>query len=426
MTQPRITFGNSHELLLLNSYAPIPLGDNGTPMGPVYVMQIDWTRHAASAEAQPAVLTACPRLQGPPPAGSPLIADVEQTYLATISVAARSDLWAEVDAIVGVGPVRIGEDGTRLYVFAFNGAGMLEGAGTSYAAELDGFSARASGGNGFIPLDGEWPRGNLLQTMRSDLPTLDADTARAMVDALDELFDKHIAPATPSFSTFKPTPLPSLKDGERVTFGNARAMDTLKRHNYDTCPVDWGDTRPSSAWINTATFGVQWEPSTRAMGVALYCQLDPRTRGERSLCTVEIFGRADLVAAVDAAITSRLGASPARVSSDGTRLRIFRGSGHDVLRAAQHHLSPRGPFVAGSSVRVHFASAGSVVVVSGLDSAGQPYKWENGDPLTVARDALPEIGQTMVESWLLRDIEAALQSPAPARESVPTRGRKRG
>lgn len=94
----------------------------------------------------------------------------------------------------------------------------------------------------------------------------------------------------------------------------------------------------------------------------------------------------------------------------------------DFLRGAT---GANGFAVLGTTVRIGIARTG-VILVSGTDEAGKPYRWENGDPLTVARDDLPALEGNLA-AWILRAVENLLASGDFSEEPpTPKRARKTG
>lgn len=406
----KLAFGDCRELLAANGFVLAPIGTSGSPLGPWAVTQLDYSRYGAYAESPAAVLTRVPLAMNE---FAP-VQNASSTWLAVVSVRVRPGLASAVDAIVGrhMGDGKrlayLDDDVLRIVVRLPADGGGFNDACISTTAIHEDF-VRVSVGPDFLPLDGPWQGGDLLTVMRSDLPEVDAQHARLLVDEVDHLLLMHMPPIVVPERP-KPRPLPDLAKGERLEFHHAR--EPLSANGYEPCAIEWAERRVSDKWYRDFMNRVVWLPETAQLGVGLF--LDVRGRSDR-LAYVEITGTAEQVARADAAVAKCLGAGLLRVSSDGQRLRLFQAT---VLCDSEHSVVPPagpGPYVAGRGVRLRVVSAG-VLAVSALDNAGACHAWPDGSPLTIKREALPVLDGWNLE-WVLGEVQAALAAPvgkAPA------------
>lgn len=428
----QLTFGACAALLRANGYAPAPLATGGHVAGPFAVVQTDYARYAENDGAPVAVLTAIPlpRNELEPVQGA------RGTWLAKLTVNVRAELVDEIDAIVkryaGAArcPVLIEDDGSMLFVFR-----TVDLWGT-LSAGCDPDHVRIVAGPSCIPVAGNWRSGiDLLTVARGELPELDRVKADELVNELGQLLQDRAAPL-PVLPPPSP-PKPLLQPGERLLFGNTRAMRRLSYNGFTVCPVSLEDNQVPKLESHVA----QWVDGFRLdderysdFGVGL---ITTHTRpsnlfdmsavkpGATWLAELEVRARTDIAAAIHSIIAARYGQGPIRIASDGSRLYLFKRvygmplAATDFIRSAT---GADGYPVIGSTVRIRIASA-PVIVLSGADDAGKPYRWERGDPLTVARDDLPALDGNLSQ-WFLKAVEQLLASGKISSTPAPKRGRK--
>jgi hypothetical protein len=231
----QLTFAATASLLKANGYAPAPIGDGGKPLGPYAVMQIAYAKYTTNDDLPPAVLTSVPaaRNEHDP------VQDHRSTWLATLTMKVRDELVKDVDRIVAkhLGkdarcPVRVADDGSTLRVF------RLTGELFSVMTTHDHDFARVESAAAFVPVNGDWVDGiSVVDVMRDELPELDHDRAKQLIGELDALAEAHAPPVAP------PVPYvaaPILQPGQRLLYGNTRAMAELRAHGFQPLPVRWG------------------------------------------------------------------------------------------------------------------------------------------------------------------------------------------
>jgi len=389
----QLTFGNASALLHQNGFAPIPLGDNGKPLGPVYVTQIDFARNPSNADLPVAVLTSAPMPQGP---HAP-IQSAQDTWLATVAVAVRDELKADVDAIVkrytGAAkcPVRVA-DGTALYVFKLAGD-RFSTLATAYGHQPD--TVRVESAASFVKLNGQWKEGlSLLDLSRDELAPLSRDHAQALIDEVDRLLDDR----APRIDYFPPprAPRPLLQPGARLTYGNTRAMDVLREHGFQPFPIRWGHDDVEGDGFSD--FMGRWhynvDVSEHGVGTSL-----------KGFALLSFSGR--YRADVDDAIRSMGACVVRKAAGDDRPVYLFRcdhqgGAGETVYSPHVH-------------VRVHRAG---LMVLSGADANGRAYAWSR-DVLTIKSSELAAF-----ELHDSKRLERLLEALPPADYSKAT-GKKR-
>lgn len=344
-----LTFSNSAALLAANGFAPIPLGSNGQPLGPVYVLQTNWARFPVYAEAPVAVLTTVPAATN---AHAP-VQNAPDTWLAVVRVSVREELKTHVDEIVkrytGTAkcPVRVA-GGEALYVFKLAGD-RFSTLATAFSHQPD--SVRVESAASFVALNGEWVDGiSLLDVFRSDLPPLALDHAQALIYELNRLLDERAPPA----SYFPPpvVPRPLLEPGQRLLYGNRRAMDALREHGFPPVPVRWGQHEAEKAGYSDANGRWHYTVPVDEHGVGISL---------RGFALIEFGGR--YRAEVDEAVRSMGTCIVRSAAGDDCPVYLFRCSaGTD-----QPLYSPA------AFLRVRRTG---LAVLSGADSAGREFQWD--------------------------------------------------
>jgi hypothetical protein len=357
----QLTFGNAAALLRANGFAPIPLGDDGKPLGPVYVTQTDWVRFPSYADSPVAVLTSSPMASGP---HAP-IQNAADTWLVTVAVSVRHEVKADIDAIVkryagaAKSPVRVTDD-EALYVFKLAGA-RFSTLATAYGHQPD--AVRVESAASFVPVNGDWANGiSLLDVFRDDLAPVSRDHAQALIDEVDRL----LADRAPRVEYFPlpVAPRPLLQSGERLTFGNSRAMDALREHGFQPVAVRWGQQHAEKDGFSDANgrWHFNCDVSEHGVGINL-----------RGFALIEFTGR--FRADVDEAIRS-MGACLVRTA---------RG---DDRHAYLFHSSQGGTDETLYSPNVHVCvHRTGLVVLSGADEDGRTYQWDR-DVLTITANEL--------------------------------------
>lgn len=389
----QLNFGNCAALLRANGFAPIPLGDNGTPLGPVYVTQVDFARNPSNAELAVAVLTSAPMPQGP---HAP-IQNAPDTWLVTVAVSVRDEVQADVDAIfkryTGAAkcPVRVA-DGKALYVFKLAGD-RFSTLATAYNHQPDTVHVESAGS--FVPLNGDWSNGvSLLDVFHNELAPLSRDHAQALIDEVDRLLDER----APHVDYLPPpvAPRPLLQPGQRLLFGNSRAMDALREHGFQPVAVRWGQQHAEKDGFSDANgrWHFNCDVSEHGVGISL-----------RGFAVIEFGGR--FRADVDELVRS-FGACLVRtVRGDDRHAYLFRsiqGGTDDTLYSPNAH--------------VHVRRVG-LTVLSGADEDGRTYQWDR-DALTVNANELGTF-----EQHDGRRLERMLEALPPADYSkTPAKRRK--
>lgn len=354
-----LTFGNSAALLKANGYAPIPLGTPDLrPLGPVYVMQIDWARNSDHADAPVAVLTSVPMPQGP---HAP-IQNAQDTWLTTVTVTVRDELKGEVDAIVKryAGdeclPARIA-DGEALYVFKLAGE-RFSTITTAYGHQPD--TVRVDSAASFVALNGQWENGiSLLDISRNELAPLSRDHAQALIDEVDRL----LSARAPRIASVLPprVPRPLLEPGQTLRYGNTRAMDVLRGHGFQPYPVRWGHNEVERDGYNDFMGRLHYNVNVAEHGVGIDL---------KGFALVQFGARLHCNVNVDEAIRAMGSCLIRTAAGDDRPAYLFRC---DQGGAGETIFSP--------NVHVHVRRAG-LIVLSGADDKGREYKWSR-DPLTV-------------------------------------------
>jgi len=358
-----LTFGNSSQLLRQNGFAPIPLGTPDLrPLGPVHVLQIDWTRNPDYADAPVAVLTSVPPARSPE---SP-VQNAQDTYLATVTVSVRPELAADIDAIVkryvgdGRVPVRIA-DGEAVYVFKLAGE-RFSTIATGYGNQPD--SVRVESAASVVLLNGQWKDGiSLLDVFRNELAPLSRDHAQALVDEANRLLDAR-APVVDYFPPPR-VPRPLLQPGQTLRYGNDRAMDVLRENGFSKpLPVRWGQQEAEKdGYVDSVgNFHFNVDVSEHGVGINL-----------KGFALIEFGSR--FRADVDELLRSFGPCLVRTAAGDDRPVYLFRsdqGGGDETLN--------------GPNAFVHVRRLG-LIVLSGADDKGRAYAWDR-DVLTVKSDEL--------------------------------------
>jgi hypothetical protein len=233
-----LTYGNSAKALQQNGYVPAACSETG-PIGPWPVRQHDYSRFPENNPLPVAVLTSIPlpRFEGDP-VQSPM-----DTWLATVTVKVRAELATEAAAIVAkyvgaaVCPVRV-DNGALVYVFSLSGPQfpLVETAPWDDATD----SVAVHTGPAYIPLNSTWRGPDLLDVPRPALPEIDQQKAHALIKDFDALLE---ARAPRSEPPPRPAKRPLLEPGQRLLWGNHRAIAAMKQNGWDPRPVAWGQER---------------------------------------------------------------------------------------------------------------------------------------------------------------------------------------
>jgi len=389
----QLTFGNSAALLRANGFAPIPLGDGGAPLGPVYVTQVDFARNPSNAELAVAVLTSAPMPQGP---HAP-IQNAQHTWLATVTVSVRDEVQADIDAIIkrytGAAkcPARLA-DGEALYVFKLAGP-RFSTLATAYGHQPD--TVRVESAASFVPLNGQWADGfSLLGVSRDELPALSRDVAQGLIDELDRLLLDR-APAVDYFPPVR-APRPLLQPGQTLRYGNERALEALREHGFQPVAVRWGQQHAEKDGFSDANgrWHFNCDVSEHGVGINL-----------RGFALIEFNGR--FRTDVDELVRS-FGACLIRTARGDDRpaylFRSLQGGPDEALYSPNVHMRVR---------------RAGLTVLSGADDDGRAYQWDR-DVLTVPANQLGTFEQHDGKR-LERMLEAL---PPPDYDKAPAKRRK--
>jgi hypothetical protein len=376
----QLNFGNSAELLRANGYVPAACSEGGKPMGPWAVRQHAFHKYPENDPLPVAVLTAVPA----PRSEHDPVQNPKATWLATVRVNVRDEVAADVAAVIAkyIGaakcPVHVADDGSLLCVFR---TGELFGSIRTDAWREPDF-AHVDAGPSFIPLEGNWRDAlDLLDVQRAELPELDHAKGEALISDVNRVLQDHAPPVEPP-APFVPRPL--LQPGQRLLYGNTRAMNALREHGFSPSPVRWGQQEVERDGYSDSNgfWHFNCDLSNHGVGVAL--------KGLVTLKSVWGF-RED----VDAAIRA-LGPCVIRsVAGDDTRrLYLFRcsyGADEDIY-APNAHIAVR---------------RRGVIVLTGTEKDGREYEWDR-DVLTVRADELAAF-----ESHDAQRLRRALESLPP-------------
>jgi hypothetical protein len=376
----QLNFGNSAALLRANGYVPAACSESGKPIGPWAIRQHAFDKYPENDPLPVAVLTAAPA----PRSEFDPVQNPKATWLALLCVKVRDELAADVAALtakyVGTAkcPVRIGDD-ALLYVFR---TGELFGrVQTSPGHQPD--HAAVEAGPSFIPLNGNWRAGlDLLDVKRAELPELDHVKAEALIGEINAILCERAPPVEPPAPR---VPRPLLEPGQKLLWGNWRAMDALRENGFSLLPIRWGQQTPERNGY--ADFAGNWHYNDpldqHGVGLTL-----------AGLATVEIITR--FRHDVDAAIQAVGPCLIRTVSGDETRrLYVFRNSSSGADQAIY-------------SPNVHaIVRRRGVVVLSGVDEDGRQYEW-NRDMLTARVEELAAL-----ESFDAQRLQRALERLPP-------------
>jgi hypothetical protein len=395
----QLTFRDIAPLLKANGYAPAPLADNGKPLGPFAVMQVAYSRYATNDDLPAAVLTAvpAPRNEHDP------VQDHRCTWLATLAVKVRDELVKEVDAIVAkyIGkakcPVRVADDGSTLRVFRLAGE-LFSTVTTDYAH--DPHFARVESAAAFVPVNGTWVGGiNLLDVMRDELAELDHGRAQQLIGELNALLHAH-APRS-EYVLPPPVPRPLLEPGQKLLYGNRRALAALRENGFQPLPVRWGQDDVERDGYSDFMGGWHYNVPLDNHGVGI------NLSGFALLEFVGVTFRADADEVIRA-----MGACPIRrVIGDQNPVSVAY-----LFRCDQ---SPKNETLYGPVV-AHVRRTG-LLVLSGEDTYGRAYQWDR-DLLTVKANELPAL-----EPHDAQRLQRALEALPSILEykAAATKGRKR-
>ena len=417
MSTNMITFKQASPLLRAAGYAATPCSlETGIPIGPVAQRQFEPHKFPENDNLPVSVLTWVPA----PKSELEPYPDPTSVRLATVTVRVRAELTADVEALIKrhVGksrcPVLVREDGSLVYVFK---AREVFRAATGYSYEPDIVVAEVAAS--WLPLEGNWRAGiDLLSVTRSELPELDDTGAKKLIGQIEVLFDKHAPPITALPSRVF-TPKALLTDAGALRYGMKRELARLRSNNYTPCPVvpkGKGVIRPrltpeeSQQYEGYPTDREEWKDAHVGL---LTGWKKPNVNFDRTyvrhgashLAEIRVrIANADLMAAVEAVLTARLGIGPVRIAPDGERLYLFqreRGAPCEPVDFNRRAGQLGFPAIPGTQVIITIAKD-DTILVSG-------YQWENGNPLTVSHDDLPRL-DTQAANGLIRAVEGLLQS----------------
>lgn len=388
----QLTFRDTAPLLKANGYAPAPIGDGGLPLGPFAVMQIAWGKYASNDDLPAAVLTAVPAPRNEHDA----VQDHRDTWLATLTMKASDEADAIVAKYIGKAkcPVRVADDGSTLRVF------RLAGGLFSTIATQDPDFARVDSAAGVVPVNGQWKDSvGLVDVMRSELPELDQGRAQQLVGELSALLAAKAPPHIPPAPFVAP---PILQPGQRLLYGNRRALAALSENGFPPLPVRFGQDDIERDGYSDFMGNWHYNVPLANHGIGINVA--------RGFAVLEFIGgtfRAD----VDEAIRAMGSCLVRHVVGDQNPVNVaylFRcsGGGNQTLYAPHVHVQVR---------------RAGLLVLSGEDQYERAYQWDR-DVLTVKSTELPAL-EPHDAARLQRALEAlpsGLEYKAAA-----TKGRKR-
>jgi hypothetical protein len=399
-------YNTAEPILRANGYAPIPIGPTAKlPDGPWAVAQLA-NNYPIDPDAPACVLTAIPPARA---RGTGVVEKPAETYLTVVCVDVKPEMTLDVDRVVerfagsAKVPTRVDSDGERLYVFRNADTTPYVQLSTDIYHRPTAGRVQIDAKASFVELARTWRNGvDLLNTPRDRLAALGYVGSKELIAAFNGLFESKAPPAPPAR---KPKPLgPILSPGQELLWSNERATERLRENSYAVCPVPWGASKPVGRSWNKPYDDADGADGD---GVGVLLALPHGQRGRNLTSYADTWLAAVHVNSkepeVDDVLTQHLGsATLVRLSSDGTRTYLLRAQqpfgGLSFSRCAMNAGSP----VPGTRTTVKVESANSVVVVSGLDEAGKPFRWRGRSPLEVKRADLPVVGSA---AQLIRDVE---------------------
>lgn len=381
------------QILRANGYAPAPIPEGAAlPPGPWGLGAMDYSEHEhAGSTASAAVFTT---LHLRPGVFAGAIADPASTWLAMLSMKPNphaTDIERIIARHIGKSPARVDESGSIAWPLKTNGSNF----NPFELVSRDGIVRVEAGVPAFIPLAGDWRNGDLLTVPRSELPETDRTRAEALISEIDRLLIARTP--VPSFELpSKPAPavVSFPRDGE-LRYGED-VLETLRARGYEACAVPWGEQLPATDDWKRGMHDLIPNKSPRA-GVGIVTAAPAtawnRNRSDTWIATLTL---RTAVRELSQFVAAQLGKCPVRESSDGTLVFMLRQDGRNTWPPVEFSGSLKDGYidVAGTRSAIRIESRNSVLVVSGLDAAKKPYRWRNGDPLSVPRAELPTMNDS--------------------------------
>jgi hypothetical protein len=411
MNNDTLTYNDCAPLLRDLGYAPCNLRDGAeVPLGPWRIVQLDHAGHARPDDGV-GVLCALPAPRAP---AAHAITDHVSTWLAAITVQSQhADVLAIVERASKGGPVRVAADGSRTYVFQTSERIAIRVAYVTIDQTC-------------IPLDGEWPNGDLLATPRVKLPELTLADARDVADRAEAL----ASDARPAFVQYAPPKVvPAVERTIRMERGNTdEVLEALRENGYAPIGVPWGDEPSGRAYRRGAA-----ELLPPAVAVFLRAPTTPGftyavaadDHRHTWLVLVTVKAAPKLAADVERVLSSFL-ASGKRVSradpDTGATLYLFK---HDCGPAEQPFRAI--PFNRARVYGNQMAAPGTHVSVTIQSKECAPLVLGPGVAwdalLKVRRDELPEFDRGHAES-LVAQLHELLEVPQPAAAGIVERAKR--
>lgn len=377
------------QILRAHGYAPAPIPEGAAlPPGPWGLGAMDYSEHERpGCTASAAVFTT---LHLRPGVFAGAIADPASTWLATLSMKPNphaTDIERIIARHIGKRPARVDESGSIAWPLKTTGRNFnpFELVSRDSAVRLE------AGAPTFFPMAGDWRDGDPLTVPRSALPEIDRKRAEALMSEIDTLLIARTP--VPSFEFAAPKPAPAVvsfpRDGE-LRYGE-HVLDTLRARGYEACAVPWGEQLPATDDWKRGMHDLIPNKSPRA-GVGIVTAAPAtawnRNRSDSWIATLTL---RTAVRELSQFVAAQLGKCPVRESSDGTLVFMLRQDGRNTWPPVEFSGSLKDGCidVTGTRSAIRIESRNNVLVVSGLDAAKKPYRWRNGDPLSVPRAELP-------------------------------------
>jgi hypothetical protein len=310
--------------------------------------------------------------------GPRVILTPRDTWLATLSINGTPERMEGIQGVIqkhigltGTAPTQALSDGTTVTVLRMTGPTPFESVSTDFSLRPDAVRISSTG---FLALGaGKWLGSSLLTVPRDQLPVMDRDRAKALVEELDAFLYRSRPASPPKLPTRRVRPVPPM---HKVTWDDEEAIERLEKNGYGVAPAPSGHV------------GLRTGSRERAVAVVHVSSKVPQVL--------------ELVA-------TKYGTAPCRVASDGSRAYIFQADEpFQTLELARMATSDSGALVPGTYTRIHVEASKNVVALSGADEAGKSYRWE-GSLLETKRHELPHFSQGMAQ-MLLTDVVRLLNA----------------
>lgn len=396
------------QILRANGYAPAAIPDgHQLPPGPWGLGAMDYSEYERpDSTASAAVFTT---LHLRPGVFAGAIADPASTWLATITATPDADIETVIARHIGAkSPHRVADDGSITWPVKTNGRNF----NPFELVSRNGNVRVVAGAPSFMVLAGDWCNGDPISVPRDELPEIDRTRAEALMSEIDAQLLARTP--VPSFEFAAPKLAPAVtslpRDGD-LRYGNQPALDRLRENGYEVCAVPWGAQLPDSDDWKRGLTGAQFDRPAPEHGVGIVTAAPPMKWSQHShetwIATLTL--RTGLRELKDL-VASQLGKCPVRESSDGTLIFMLRQDGRYTWPPVEFTGSLKDGYIdiTGTRSTLRVESRNSVLVVTGLDAAKKPYRWRNGDPLSVPRAELPVMNDNRARN-LVRDVQRLME-----------------